>query len=678
MAQGGAATFGSVLRRWEFWLVAVIATPIFASSLVWGTFAVAAARERTLAERRERALPPSRGLIHLASRKSFEAVQTCLAPLGASPAGFPQSLADSPCAAEANNAALTVHHKLEYTVAQPLLSDGRIPWYFLCAEPRNPQDPVLATSSFHDGVAWGDPSVKTCWSKGRFSGYLGKPAETTPMILFLACVSEYANAHPTQGYPSRVEDLGPSGTGCLPSELIVNLEPQRSAFALYAAGPPDPQGRVRSFDLRMVLDSTLKRSRQNLLIKEDGLIHVAHDRLATEADPDVKAFEAQQASQTETLTPGLFRKCEDGDLEVCSNLGVSLFKFAEANSEWGGPAERLKLAASLLQRACDGGHAPACFELKSTMEDDSPAKLATVRRSCELGYGRACEDLAGKVPGEAEAARLRGCAAGDADSCFWLWRKKAGLVSASQASLIEKALRADCEGLDASRCTRLAEVLEKRGQAGRGMVAELYRRACIFGGDKGACEIAKGTSTLDTLPVGATLSQNTFLRCIADSDSDECQEVRVKVPWPCKDGKASACWKTSTSAGSLLAIRRFCEAGYGKACDLASLQSSNVLPDTTKSCHTGSFESCFDLWRLTEDRIPEPERRREKAMREACERGVHSQCSGLARFLEKEGKSPPRVLQMINFLACQSRRDPEACEKTRGSGLVALGTGPLR
>jgi TPR repeat protein len=126
--------------------------------------------------------------------------------------------------------------------------------------------------------------------------------------------------------------------------------------------------------------------------------------------------------------------CSGGDGEACSELAV-LWGLGD-----GVVAADEVEAQRLWRRACDLGHAPACFGLALAREFGEPGAassdeaLALVSKACEDGYAEACKGMAAahalgqgmpKDPTRAEQLwqralelRSRACDAGSAEACL--------------------------------------------------------------------------------------------------------------------------------------------------------------------------------------------------------------------------------------------------------------------
>lgn len=671
MKQAPAPTFGLALGRPEFWVVVILATPMFVFGLSWTSSSLVQAWAARVQSQRDRDRPPSRGLIQSGARTAFDGLRKCLVT-NMLPSGYPRDMSESPCASAAQTPVLKTNYTIRYTAAPPVPPDGRIPWFFLCGIPSHDEDGVLQTSSFHNGVDWPDSREnRKCWTSTYLAGLQGPQGGSNPGALapYVACLTDYAANPLHEGYPSREEDMGPAGTGCLSPELLVALAPRRAQFAVYAAGPRGIDGRISTFDLRVVVDSRIADGGENWLLKEDGLIRVARGRFATISDPDLASWNAIAASGAAPLSPALFRDCEQDDAEACERLARSLP--TAGSSQFGDSAERQALALTLLRKACDRGRATACAELRARMRDDVAGFVRAIRESCAAGSGAACGLLAHELAGaEADLMLARGCTLADGRSCLEAWRRSGRKTSAQRLQYIEGVLTKVCDTTDPTVCAGLAELQERHTGRTVQEVSELYRRACIFGGDVDACQTAKDIAAGQSLADRSTVSARVLMGCLA-GQTDSCAKVRKKGPWPCINQQDATCWTTDGERSTLDALELFCEAGHARACELTPLFTRGGEDTYTTSC-IKSHRACFVLLELTEALIPESSRLSAAGFRRRCSDNLEAKCGPLARILEEHRAAPEFLINRLYYQGCRSGFDPEACGKVTSVPKVLL------
>lgn len=142
----------------------------------------------------------------------------------------------------------------------------------------------------------------------------------------------------------------------------------------------------------------------------------------------VKVVTVQAPPAAAEEKAALASKCSTGDQEACTAIG-------RLNLNAGDTA----LAEKAWRKACDEGHAPACFALGNMLSNPylklgrEPEAVAPLEKACDTGFGAACYFLgrfhergACGLPVDTEAARRyfeKGCQGGHYWACEKVGRK---------------------------------------------------------------------------------------------------------------------------------------------------------------------------------------------------------------------------------------------------------------
>lgn len=149
--------------------------------------------------------------------------------------------------------------------------------------------------------------------------------------------------------------------------------------------------------------------------------------------------EYKLAIDDEPKFPAMKKSClETGD-KVCNVLAMRLTNLG-----------RQKEALEIYQMGCEKGNIEACSWGAMFFPPEEAKKMRT--RACELGSGRACEDLAGDDKALKEQLLQKGCDKGLMDLCYYL-----GMHIFYQAKKIEaKALlKKACENGHKGACMNI-------------------------------------------------------------------------------------------------------------------------------------------------------------------------------------------------------------------------------
>ena len=108
------------------------------------------------------------------------------------------------------------------------------------------------------------------WARGL------DPIVLAPAILVIdKCSQEFAVSHPQTGYPESLEQLGPSGTGCLSAAL---LQGQIKGFTiLYQPGAKDSDGKIGGYAVKGRETSPKGLDVSSIISDESGRIHFRSD-----------------------------------------------------------------------------------------------------------------------------------------------------------------------------------------------------------------------------------------------------------------------------------------------------------------------------------------------------------------------------------------------------------------
>jgi Sel1 repeat len=293
------------------------------------------------------------------------------------------------------------------------------------------------------------------------SGTLSGPAMTAPetwwnhssgLVLGIRhCALLAAAQQPERGYPAALADLGPSGTGCLASGLIIKEVDEnelRSHYqtVAYLSGMPDEQGRVATFSIYSRSTNELA----SLFTDESGEVHIHQGSgWASIHDPlwQPKPTDAAIAPPLPPPPPGyadLERGCSDGLAADCLERGTRLLHQAR-QEETGSPefgrsgytrpeavAQAYRQAESWLAKGCTGGLMPACDALARSYDDRrgadrNPLAAAPLfRKACEAGEALSCYSLgqiyeSGRAPQKQKTFMLAMTPSGDNAQKITTW-----------------------------------------------------------------------------------------------------------------------------------------------------------------------------------------------------------------------------------------------------------------
>jgi hypothetical protein len=95
------------------------------------------------------------------------------------------------------------------------------------------------------------------------------------MLLIDKCSQKFAASHSETGYPESLEQLGPSGTDCLPAALV---QPQIKGFTItYEPGAKDSDGRIGGYSVKARETSPKGEDVSSMFTDESGRIHYRFD-----------------------------------------------------------------------------------------------------------------------------------------------------------------------------------------------------------------------------------------------------------------------------------------------------------------------------------------------------------------------------------------------------------------
>jgi hypothetical protein len=269
-----------------------------------------------------------------------------------------------------------------------------------------------------------DESGRVAGATGTLSGPAMTAAETwwnhsAGLVLGVKhCALLAAMQQPARGYPAALADLGPSGTGCLKSGLIITQVDRNEIrthyqTVAYLGGPPDAQGRTIEF----AIYSRSNNEPVSFFTDESGTVHThqgsgwasAHDPL-WQPKPTDGAL-AQPLPPPPPSDADVEQGCAGGRAADCLERGTRLLDQArreEAQSPDFGRSgftrpetvvQAYRRAEGWLAKGCDGGLAPACRTLGLSYDDrhgtdrDPLAAAPLFRKACDAGEALGCYSL---------------------------------------------------------------------------------------------------------------------------------------------------------------------------------------------------------------------------------------------------------------------------------------------
>jgi TPR repeat protein len=170
--------------------------------------------------------------------------------------------------------------------------------------------------------------------------------------------------------------------------------------------------------------------------------------------------------------------CDGGDAIACYELGK-----AYAEHVAGGPKADPTRATALYRKACDQGYADACFNLAGQVlrgtgaTQDERAGRALLERSCTLGDGSACDDLA-----EREGKPEVYCDLWGVEACLTVLERigqQRGETADTAPEIVSVAARA-CRRGSTAGCEGLGHLAQD--YASRCKASVDVRDACTFAG----------------------------------------------------------------------------------------------------------------------------------------------------------------------------------------------------
>jgi hypothetical protein len=96
------------------------------------------------------------------------------------------------------------------------------------------------------------------------------------------CARAFAAARPERGFPRRLEDLGPGGSGCL-AEAVAHGAAGEHAVR-YVPGVPDAEGRIALFDVCVLPAPGARPFLHGFVADESGVPHAGSDGALASAD----------------------------------------------------------------------------------------------------------------------------------------------------------------------------------------------------------------------------------------------------------------------------------------------------------------------------------------------------------------------------------------------------------
>jgi hypothetical protein len=102
-----------------------------------------------------------------------------------------------------------------------------------------------------------------------------------------ACATTYAAGHPAQGFPARLDLLGPDGTKCL--EPLPPTGEKAGYVFTYVPSPPEAGGKIPAYSVTARRVDRLRAGARSLYLDATGVIHAtSEDRDATARDSIVQ------------------------------------------------------------------------------------------------------------------------------------------------------------------------------------------------------------------------------------------------------------------------------------------------------------------------------------------------------------------------------------------------------
>jgi TPR repeat protein len=334
----------------------------------------------------------------------------------------------------------------------------------------------------------------------------------------------------------------------------------------------------------------------------------------------------------------LYDRCSTTEKEACIALSSMLLRGE------GAPMNSI-LAAELVRRACDAGHARACTALArlysagwGTLRDPTRAEALFIK-ACSQGDPNGCGELGEALldarslpfePGRAVALLQQGCERGSAKACAALAnaadRGELPAGSPKPPALrarYEQLLITACEGGLTSACAELArEYRLGRNLPSNALKAIDYAKIGCSRGHRGSCTALFGS------PDPATST-----KLCDGGDYEACIDVTFAA-------------KLDAAAASPL-LERACKASIQRGCwALRGMKSSKASTVFRDACAEGELEACAHyageaaLALMEKERASAPIDGADSTWVEryklACEQGSAAHCVDLALREEKK------------------------------------------
>lgn len=289
-----------------------------------------------------------------------------------------------------------------------------------------------------------------------------------------------------------------------------------------------------------------------------GLVFVGGKCSAPSAEAPFQCHEGNAKECTE--------QCDKNNAPSCGILAAMHIRGAE-----GAPRDDAK-AATLLKKACDGGHIKSCSILGMFTEQGrgvakDPGAAATLyEKACSEGEAGACGGLGallmrgtGVAKDEAKAATVLGkaCEGGDPRACGDLGT----LTMASDAQAAGRIFQRGCSGGDPVSCNEIGRMLET-GTGGQGknemLAGMLYERGCMSTMSRGygPPEVCTSAGRLKMIGGGGAFAGMYLQRACTSRDSLACAIMKVTQNSPAPvmpDIPQQTKWRTDCSRGDGLA-----------------------------------------------------------------------------------------------------------------------------
>jgi hypothetical protein len=121
--------------------------------------------------------------------------------------------------------------------------------------------------------------------KQRLRHYAGEAAAWLKQLH--ACATTYAAGHPGQGFPARLDLLGPDATKCL--EPLPPTGEKAGYVFTYAPSPPEAGGKIPAYSVTARRVDRVAPRERSFYMDATGVIHAtSEDRDATTQDPIVQ------------------------------------------------------------------------------------------------------------------------------------------------------------------------------------------------------------------------------------------------------------------------------------------------------------------------------------------------------------------------------------------------------